>query len=103
MDSYPLAYRMEGTDVKNLMVEDGVEGDDGRKHSTKTVTYSLQMPLQTDGTKSRKSSGGKNSEPCIFPVLRWCFSFGALIVLVFVFIIIGLMFYEVITRTDPEG
>ena len=98
MDNHPPVYREEIRDMKNLMVEDGGDGGDGRKHSTKSVTYSLQ----TDRIKSGKYSGEKNSEPCIFPVLRWCFSFGALIVLVFVFIIIGLMFYEVITRTGPE-
>jgi hypothetical protein len=93
---------LPGKQVKDLKIE---ISEDGRKYSTKTVTYNLEMPLQSEREISEKSTltslTDEKPEPCVFPVLRWCFSIAALVVLIFVFIIIGIMFYEVITRSEP--
>ena len=88
-------------DVKDVRIE---LMQDGAKYLSKTVTYNTEIPLQAPRTFSGKAAFLTASqpyvpEPCIFPILRWCFSILALVVLIFVLLMFIAMLYDVASRS----
>ena len=88
-------------DVKDVRIE---LMQDGAKYLSKTVTYNTEIPLQAPRKFSGKAvfltaSQPYVPEPCIFLILRWCFSILALVVLIFVLLMFIAMLYDVASRS----
>ena len=73
---------------------------DGTNYSSRAVSFNIHLPLETERHIRERACLNANKyipEPCIFPVLRWSFSFVAGCVLLFVFLIFLYLVYDVIT------